>query len=88
MNVAEPPAATPSTVAVTVTAPTPAGDVPVHVVELEQLTPVAAAPPKENVVIPAAVSKAVPVNVTAVPAAAGPDVGEIEVRVGAGGGAT
>ena len=80
-NVDEPEAATPSTVAVTVTVPLPAGDVPVQVVPLVQLTPVAAAPPKLKVVVPGATSKPLPEKVTVVPPAAGPEVGEIELSV-------
>jgi len=87
VKTADPAAGAPSTVAVTVTEPAPAGEVPVHVVLLEQLIPAAAVPPKLNVVVPGAVSKLWPVKVTVVPPAAGPDVGEIEASAAGGGGA-
>ena len=81
MKVAAPDAATPSTIAVTVTVPLPAGDVPVQTVVFEQMTLVAAVPPKENVVLPALGSNPRPEKVTVVAPAAGPEVGEIELSV-------
>src|SRR5258708_35019383 len=69
---------------VTVTAPTPAGEAPVQLVLLEHATAVAGAPPKENTVWPAAGSKPVPANVTDVPPPAGPETGEIELRLEVG----
>ena len=51
----------------------------------EQETDVAWFPgPKSTVVPPEVVTKLVPVRVTVVPPAAGPEVGEMLVRVGAG----
>ena len=79
---ADPPAGAPLTVAVTVTEPMPAGELPVQVVEEEQDTPVAAAPPKEKVVLFEVVSKPLPVMVTVVPPAAVPVLGEIELSDG------
>ena len=68
-------------VTLTSTVPVPAGEV--AVIEVAELTvkPVAAVAPKVTAVAPV---KLVPVIVTVVPPAAGPDVGEIEVTVGAG----
>jgi hypothetical protein len=71
-------------VAVTSTVPLPAGLVALQLLELVQLTPVAADVPKLTVV--ALVLKLLPVMVTAVPPAAGPLAGLIAVIVGAGGG--
>ena len=61
--------------------PSPAGEV--VVIEVAELTvkPGAAVTPKVTAVTPV---KLVPVMVTVVPPAAGPEVGEIEVTVGAG----
>ena len=59
-----------------------------HVVLVEQPTPVAAEPPKLNAVAPGVVSKPAPVKVTVVPPACGPDVGEIDVKLGGGGAET
>ena len=70
--------------AVTVTEPMPAGELPVQVVEEEQDTPVAGAPPKEKVVMLEVVSKPDPVNVTVVPPVAAPDVGETDVSEAGG----
>ena len=81
VKVAAPDAATPSTIAVTVTVPLPAGDVPVQTVVFEQMTLVAAVPPKKNVVLPALGSNPLPEKVTVVAPAAGPEVGEIELSV-------
>jgi hypothetical protein len=58
----------------------PAGDVAVICVAELTVKLVAAAAPK---VTPVATVKPVPVIVTVVPPVAGPDVGEIEVTVGA-----
>ena len=66
--------------AVMSTVPVPAGDVTEHDVAVAQAMFVPAALPKEMVVPP--VTKLVPVMVTAVPPAAGPDVGETPVTVG------
>ena len=72
---------TPATVTVTSTVPAAsAGEVAVHVVLLEQLTPVAGVVPKSTV-IPSA--KPVPVMVTGVPTPAGPAVGLTAITVGA-----
>jgi hypothetical protein len=79
VKVADPVARRPLTVTVTVTLPTPAGDVARHWVPLEHKTLVAALGPKLTVVDPG--TNPVPFKVTTVPPAAGPDVGEIEVRV-------
>ena len=59
------------------------GDRAVHEVVEEQDTEVAAVDPNTTVVPPWAVEKSVPVRVTVVPPEAGPEVGEIEERVGA-----
>lgn len=85
VNVGDPLAGALSTVAVTLTVPMPAGDVPVHWVEDEQVTEVAAEPPNMNDVAPGAGSKAAPEKVTDVPPAAGPEDGEIELKVGTAG---
>ena len=74
----------PAVVTVTETVPVPEGDTAVHEEVVEQVTDVAAVPPKETVVPPEVVTKLVPVRVTVVPPEAGPEVGEIELRVGAG----
>ena len=58
----------------------PAGVVAVMVVELVTLTPVAALPPMVTVV---PLTKFVPVMVTLVPPAVGPELGDIAVTVGA-----
>ena len=70
----------PVVVTVTSTVPTPAGDV--AVIEVAELTvkPVAFVAANLTAVAPV---KFVPVIVTVVPPAVGPDVGEIEVTVGA-----
>ena len=59
------------------------GTVALQLVVDVQETPVAAFVPKSTVVPPEVVTKLVPVKVTVLPPAAGPEVGEIEVRVGA-----
>ena len=56
-----------------------------QLVELEQLTLLADAPPKPTVVLPAVALKFVPVTVTGVPPAEGPLVGQIPLTVGIGG---
>jgi hypothetical protein len=72
----------PAVVAVTSTVPAdPAGDVAVIEVEEMTVTPVAAVPPKLTVVAP--MMKPVPVIVTVVLPDVGPEVGEIDVTVGA-----
>ncbi|MEY9227942.1 hypothetical protein ABIF78_000265 [Bradyrhizobium japonicum] len=58
----------------------PAGDVAVIWVAELTVKPAAAVPPKVTAVAPV---KLVPVMVTVVPPPPGPDVGEIEVTVGA-----
>jgi hypothetical protein len=70
----------PPVVTVTSTVPVPAGAV--AVIEVAELTvkPVAGVAPNVTAVAPA---KLVPVMVTVVPPAVGPEVGEIEVIVGA-----
>jgi len=68
--------------ATTDTTPEPAGVTTPQLVALEQTTLVAVALPKENVVLPAAVSKPLPVMVTVVPPAAVPVLGEIELSDG------
>ena len=68
----------------TETVPVPEGDTALHEEVVEQDTDVAAVDPNETVVPPEAVEKPVPVRVTLVPPEAGPEVGEIEERVGAG----
>ena len=76
----------PSVVTVTFTVPGyPGGEVAVHVVVLEQFTPVARFGPKFTVVVlgePVPVTKPVPVIVTGVPPAAGPLLGMTAVTVG------
>ena len=62
------------------TVPVPAGDVAVIWVAELTLKVVAAVAPKVTAVAPV---KLVPVIVTVVPPAPGPDVGEIDVTVGA-----
>jgi len=64
------------------TTPEPAGVTTVQLVVLEQTTLVAVPLPKENVVLPAVVSKPLPVMVTVVPPAAVPVLGEIELSDG------
>jgi hypothetical protein len=68
-------------VTLTSTVPVPAGEV--AVIEVAELTvkPVAGVAPNVTAVAPV---KLVPVIVTEVPPVDGPDVGEIEVTVGAG----
>jgi hypothetical protein len=67
-------------VTITLTVPAvPAGIVALIVVELVTLTPVAALPPMVTV---APVTKLVPVMVTLVPPAVGPEGGDIAVTVG------
>jgi len=61
--------------------PVPAGEVAVIDVDELKVKPVAAVPPKLTAVTPV---KLVPVMVTDVPPAVGPDAGEIPVMVGAG----
>ncbi|PIT03974.1 hypothetical protein TSA1_26780 [Bradyrhizobium nitroreducens] len=63
------------------TVPVPAGDVAVIWVAELTVKPVAGVAPKVTAVAP---ERLVPVMVTVVPPAPGPDVGEIEVTVGAG----
>lgn len=72
--------APPGVVTVTSTAPVPAGEV--AVIEVAELTVklVALAAPNFTAVAPV---RFVPVMVTVVPPAAGPDVGAIDVTVGA-----
>ena len=61
----------------------PKGDTAVHEVVEGQVTDIAGFPvPKSTVVPPEVVTKLVPVRVTVVPPEAGPEVGEIELRVG------
>jgi hypothetical protein len=67
-------------VTVTSTVPVPAGEVAVIDVGLLTTTPVAALAPKWTAVAPV---NPVPVMVTVVPPAAGPDVGLTAVTVGA-----
>ena len=71
----------PVVVTLTSTVPVPAGEV--AVIEVAELTvkPVAGVAPNVTAVAPV---KLVPVIVTEVPPVDGPDVGEIEVIVGAG----
>jgi hypothetical protein len=69
---------------VTETVPVPEGDTALHEEVVEQDTDVAAVDPNETVVPLVVVEKLVPVRVTVVAPEAGPEVGEIEVRVGAG----
>ncbi len=78
VKVAEPDAACPLTVPVTVTVPAPAGEIAVQVLLLEQETPVAGLDPKLKVVAPA--TNPLPVTVSCVPPLAGPVVGVIELR--------
>ena len=68
----------------TSTVPVPAGEVAAHEVDDEQLTPVAAVPPKATVVDPG--TKLVPVMVIGVPPPTGPELDERPDTVGAGGG--
>ena len=70
----------PGVVTVTSTVPVPAGDVAVILVELTTVKVVAASVPKCTAVAPV---KAVPVMVTEVPPAVGPEVGLTPVTVGA-----
>ena len=65
----------------TSTVPVPAGDVAVIWVAELTVKPVAGVAPKLTAVAPV---KFVPVIVTVVPPATGPDVGEIDVTVGDG----
>ena len=67
----------------TETVPVPEGEVAVHEVVEEQVTDVAAFDPNETVVPLVVVEKLVPVRVTVVAPEAGPEIGEIPVRVGA-----
>ena len=75
-------------VTVTFTLPPPDGPegvVPLHEEVVEQETEVAGFPvPKSTVVPPEAVEKLVPVILNDVPPACGPEVGVMELRVGAG----
>ena len=66
-------------VTVTLTVPVPAGEMAVTEVALLTTTPVAAAVPNLTPVAPV---RLVPVMVTEVPPACGPEVGLIEVTVG------
>ena len=68
----------------TVTLPVPAGAVAWHWLLLPQVTLVAGLAPKLTTVVPDI--KPLPLTVTTVPPASGPEVGEIEVSVGGGGG--
>ena len=70
----------PGVVTVTSTVPDPAGEVAVTEVALLTTTPVAASAPKWTALAPV---RLVPVMVTEVPPAAGPDVGLTAVTVGA-----
>ena len=70
----------PVVITLTSTVPVPEGDVAVIVVEDTTVKPVAAVAPKVTAVAP---ERLVPVMVTVVPPAPGPDVGEIELTVGA-----
>jgi hypothetical protein len=63
----------------TSTVPEPAGEVALQVVAVEQLTAVAASPPNVTVAV---WSKPVPVIVTGVPPANGPESGVTELTVG------
>ena len=72
-----------ATVTVTSTLPVPEGLVAVQVVAELQLTEVPAVLPKLTVVAPEVVEKLVPVIVTEVPPAAGPEVGLMALTVGA-----
>ena len=78
----EPVAGWEPTTTVTKTAPTPAGDVAWHWVVLGQDTLVARSGPNLTVVDPG--TNPLPLTVTTVPPAAGPEVGEIDVSVGGG----
>ena len=70
----------PTEVILTSTVPVPEGDVAVIWVAELTVKPVAGVAPKVTAVAP---EKLVPVMVTVVPPAPGPDVGEIELTVGA-----
>jgi hypothetical protein len=70
----------PDVATVTGTVPLPAGEVALSDVELTTLTSVAATLPKSTV---APVEKPVPETVTDVPPATGPELGLIELTVGA-----
>ena len=69
----------PVVVTLTSTVPVPAGEVAVIWVAELTVKPVAAAAPKTTAVAP---DRLVPVMVTVVAPASGPDVGEIDVTVG------
>ena len=69
----------PVVVTLTSTVPVPAGEVAVICVAELTVKPVAAVPPKTTAVAP---DKLLPVMVTVVPPASGPDVGEMDVTVG------
>ena len=71
----------PVVVTLTSTVPVPAGEVAVIVVAETTVKPVAAVAPNVTAVAPV---KLVPVMVTVVPPPPGPEVGEIDVTVGAG----
>jgi hypothetical protein len=64
----------------------PAGLDAVQLVVLAQVTPVPATVPKTTAVAPGAVANPVPVTVTAVPPAVGPELGEMAVTAGGAGG--
>ena len=72
----------PDVVTVTSTTPVPAGAVAVIVVPLTTVLLVAGVVPKSTAVAPV---KAVPVIVTVMPPATGPELGLIEVTAGTGG---
>ena len=72
-----------STVTVTSTVPVPPGLVAVQLVVELQVTPVPGFVPKSTVVAPDVVENPVPVMLTVVPPAAGPDAGLMAVTVGA-----
>ena len=73
----------PLAVTVTLTVPLPAGEVAVHKMDDEHVTPVATTEPKSTVVAPEVVEKPVPLIVTLVPPPVVPAVGEMELTVGA-----
>ena len=70
----------PAVVTLTSTVPEPAGDVAVIWVGELTVKPVAEVAPNVTAVVP---EKPLPVMVTVVPPASGPDVGETELTVGA-----
>ena len=73
----------PTVVTLTSTVPVPAGDVAVILVALFTVNEIAAVAPNFTALAPV---KFVPVTVTVVPPALGPEVGLTLVTVGAGGG--